>query len=199
MKHQDLLVGSPAKSAANGNKPGESAERRTSVRFAVSASADMLELRTRTRLSGRASDLGGGGCYVDTVTPFPVGTSVVLTLTSEHHSVHAMANVVYAHTGMGMGLAFAEMIPTQQANLSTWLHELGGEPLRPGAASEVISQADMPYLQETAIREPIANAKGAGLFETLQELVSLLGSKRVLTEAEVELLRGKMAERAQNT
>ena len=57
----------------------------------------------------------------------------------------------------------------------------------------------MPYLQEAAIREPIANAKGAGLFETLQELVSLLGSKRVLTEAEVELLRGKMAERAQKT
>src|SRR5262249_5748702 len=154
-------VRSPAELGAIGNKPAESAERRTSVRFAVSASADMLELHTCTRLSGRASDLGAGGCYVDTVTPFPVGTSVVLTLTSEHHNIHAMATVVYAHIGMGMGLAFAEMTPTQRANLSIWLHELGGEPLRPGAASEVSSQADMPCLQEALIREPLANAKGA--------------------------------------
>lgn len=121
MKQQDLLVGTPAEPASGANKPVDSADRRKSARFAVSASADMLELRTRTRLSGRASDLGEGGCYVDTVTPFPAGTTVVLNLTSEHHKVHAMANVVYAHSGKGMGLAFAEMTPTQRGNLTAWL------------------------------------------------------------------------------
>jgi PilZ domain len=189
LKQQDLLVRPPAAPAAGGNKPAESGDRRKGVRFAVSASADMLELRTHTRLSGRASDLGAGGCYVDTVTPFPVGTAVVLNLTSENHNVHAMANVVYAHTGMGMGLAFAEMTPTQQANLSSWLRELGGEPPK----GEPPAEADIPFLQGATIREPIANAKGAALLDALEELVSLLANKRVLTEAEVELLRDKMA------
>ena len=194
MKRQDLLVGSPVELATGGNKPAQSGERRKGVRFAVSASADMLELRTHTRLSGRASDLGAGGCYIDTVTPFPVGTSLTLTLTSEQHNVHATANVVYAHPGMGMGLAFAEMTPTQKANLSSWLRELGGEPPKAETPSEVPSQAHMPYLQEATIREPIANSNGAALLEALRELVLLLGNKRVLTEAEVELLRDKMAE-----
>lgn len=190
MKQQDLVVRPPTELAAGGNKPAESAERRKNVRFAVSASADMLELRTRTRLSGRASDLGAGGCYIDTVTPFPVGTSVVLNLTSENRNVHAMANVVYAHTGMGMGLAFAEMTPTQRENLSAWLRELSGE----SPKAQPPSEAEMPFLQEATIRQPLADGKGAGLLDALQELVSLLGSKRVLTEAEVELLRDKMAE-----
>ena len=156
----------------------------------MSASADMLEVRTRTRLSGRASDLGAGGCYVDTVSPFPVGTSLVLNLKSENHNFHAMANVVYAHTSMGMGLAFAEMTPTQRGNLTSWLGELNGEPPKAQTASD----ADMPLLQEATIPEPNANAKGAGLLGALQELVSLLGKKRVLTEEEVELVRNKMTE-----
>jgi hypothetical protein len=190
LKQQDLVLRPPAEAVAGGNKPAESAERRKSALFAVSASADVLELRTRTRLSGRASDLGAGGCYVDTVTPFPVGTSVVLNLTSENRKVHAMANVVYAHTGMGMGLAFAEMAPTQKANLSNWLRELNGEPPK----HEEPCEAELPCLQEATVREPGAGNKAAGLLDAMQELVSLLGSKRVLTEAEVELLRSKMRE-----
>jgi hypothetical protein len=105
-----------------------------------------------------------------------------------------MASVVYAHTGMGMGLAFAEMRPTQQANLSSWLRELAGEPPERETPSEIPSQADMSSLQAATIRDPIANAKGVALLEALRELVSLLGNKRVLTEAEVELLRDKMDE-----
>jgi PilZ domain-containing protein len=150
----------------------------------------MLELRTHARLSGRASDLGAGGCYVDTVTPFPVGTSLMLNLTSENHNVHAKANVVYAHTGMGMGLAFVEMSANQKENLSAWLRELDGELPKEQAASE----ANLPCLPEPPTPKPTASTKRAGVLDALQELVSLLGNKRVLTEEEVELLRDKMAE-----
>jgi hypothetical protein len=191
LKQQDLLVGTTAESASEAGKPTDSTDRRKSVRFAVSASADMVELRTRTRLSGRASDLGAGGCYVDTMTPFPVGTSLVVNLTSEKRNVHAMANVVYAHIGMGMGLAFAEMTPTQRGNLTCWLQELGGNTPKEQTTA---SGTDSPPTQEAAILETTANAKKARLLDALQELVSLLGNKRVLTEAEVELLRDKMSE-----
>ena len=190
MKEQDLLVGSPGKPVSSTNQPAQGAERRKSGRFAVSASADILELRTRTRLSGRASDLGAGGCYIDTVSPFPVGTSLMLNLTSENHNVRAKANVVYSRIGMGMGLAFTEMTANQRENLSTWLRELSGELPEEQTAAE----ADMTYLQEATIQEPIAGSKATGVLEALQKLVSLLGNKRVLTEEEVELLRDKMAE-----
>lgn len=190
MKQQDLLLGSPGQPAPSRNNSLGAGDRRKSVRFAVSATADMLELRTHTRLSGRASDLGAGGCYVDTVTPFPVGTSLMLNLTSENHSVHAKANVVYARMGMGMGLVFAEMTTKQKENLSGWLRELGAE----SPKEEAVSEANLPYLPEPPIPKPTASTKGAGALDALQELVSLLGNKRVLTEEEVELLRDKMAE-----
>jgi hypothetical protein len=190
LKQQDSLLGSPGQPAPSTNNSLGAGDRRKSARFAVSATADMLELRTRTRLRGRASDLGAGGCYVDTVTPFPVGTTLMLNLTSENHNVRAKAVVVYAHTGMGMGLAFAEMTANQKENLSAWLRELGGESLKEQAASET----NVPYLPEPPIPEPTASTKAAGVLDALQELVSLLGNKRVLTEEEVELLRDKMAE-----
>jgi PilZ domain-containing protein len=189
LKQQDLLAGT-TEPPSEANKPADSTDRRKNVRFAVSASADMVELLTRTRLSGRASDLGVGGCYIDTVTPFPVGTSLVVNLTSEKHNVRAMAKVVYAPIGMGMGLAFAEMTPTQRGNLTSWLGELSGDIPKEQTASET----DSPLVQEATIVETTSNAKRTGVLEALQELVSLLGTKKVLTEAEVELLRGKMSE-----
>jgi len=156
----------------------------------VSASAELLEPRTSTRLNGRVSDLGMGGCYIDTVSPFPVGTSLLLNLTSQNHNVRAKANVVYAHPGMGMGLAFAEITANQRENLSAWLRELNGEtPKEPAASAAIASQA-----QQASVPEPQAGAKNAALRDVLQELVSLLGSKRVLGEDEVELLRGKLRE-----
>ena len=73
MKQQDLVVGPLVDPASITNKPVQGDERRKDVRFSVSASAEMLELSTRTRLAGRASDVSPGGCYIDTVSPFPVG------------------------------------------------------------------------------------------------------------------------------
>ena len=124
MKQQDLIVGPLVDPAAVTKEPVQGDERRKDVRFSISASAEMLELSTRTRLTGRASDLGPGGCYIDTVSPFPIGASLMLTLTCENHNVHVKANVVYSRTGMGMGLAFIAMTAKQKENLTAWLRKL---------------------------------------------------------------------------
>jgi PilZ domain len=123
LKQQDLVVGPLMDPVSITNKPVQGGERRKDVRFSVSASAEMLEVRTRARLVSRASDLGTGGCYIDTMTPFPVGASLMLNLTSDKHNVHVKANVVYAQTGMGMGLAFTEITAKQRENLTAWLRE----------------------------------------------------------------------------
>jgi hypothetical protein len=188
LKQRDLVVGPLVDPAAVTKEPVQGDERRKDARFSVSASAEMLELSTRTRLTGRASDLGPGGCYIDTVSPFPVGTSLALNLTSENHSVQAKVNVVYAQIGMGMGLAFTEMTAKEKENLTAWLRELNGEaPQPPG------SEPNMTYIQEVTIEEPIAQAEDTGLLGALAELISLLRVKRILSDSEVEVLREKLS------
>ena len=192
MKQQDLVVGPLVDPAAVTKEPVQGDERRKDVRFSVSASAEMLELSTRTRLAGRASDVSPGGCYIDTVSPFPVGASVMLNLTSEHHNVQVKANVVYSRTGMGMGLAFTEMTAKQKENLTAWLGELNGEVPQPP-----IPEPNMPYIQEVAqqvkIDERKARAQDAGLLGAVAELISLLRVKRILSDSEVEVLREKLS------
>lgn len=184
---RDLLAGPAATAAPGTHESSESAERRTSKRFAVSASADVLDSRTHTRLSGRASDLGMGGCYVDTVSPFPAGTAVVIHLASGSRSFKAKGNVVYALTGMGMGISFTELGVEETPKLSAWLGEIGGD----GADDR---QAAAERTSASGIEEAIAAAKAPALVEAMRELVSLLGNKRVLSAAEVEFLRHKMTE-----
>lgn len=179
---QSLLVGSPSGSAIGASKPSDSAERRKNKRFAVSASAELLESQTSTRLNGRVSDLGVGGCYIDTVSPLPVGASLLIKLVSGNHSVAAKAAVIYAQVGMGMGLVFTEISADHKERLSAWLRELDGE-----SCEEHPSQANAP---EPSV--PCAAAEPAGLVQALQDLVSLLGNRGVLSESEVEVLREKM-------
>jgi hypothetical protein len=188
LKEQDFAVGPLVDPATITKEAVQGDERRKDARFPVSASAEMLELSTRTRLSGRASDLSPGGCYIDTVSPFPVGASIMLTLTSESRNVHVKANVVYSRTGMGMGLAFTEMTAKQKENLTVWLGELNGQPAQPQA-----SEATRPYVQEVAIEEPKARAEDAGLLGAVAELISLLRVKRILSDSEVEVLREKLS------
>jgi hypothetical protein len=54
----------------------ERLERRGHTRFPVSISAEVTELKSRASITGRATDLGVGGCYVDALNPFPKGAHV---------------------------------------------------------------------------------------------------------------------------
>jgi hypothetical protein len=86
-------------------------ERRGYPRYPFSASAEAVHIQADTRLSGRVSDLGRGGCYVDTINPFPVGADVKIRIVKDNASFVPPAQVVYASSGMGMGLAFTKIDP----------------------------------------------------------------------------------------
>ena len=88
------------------------------------AAAEVTDLRSSTRLCGRTSELGVGGCYVDALNPFPEGTAVQLRILRDQGVFEAHATVVYCHPRFGMGLAFSEITPDQRALLETWLVEL---------------------------------------------------------------------------
>ena len=104
------------------------AKRRAVKRCPFVASAEVTELSSETRrISGNASELGIGGCYIKTLDPFPKGTLVQLRISREQCVFETKAEVVYSHSvrlNSGMGLAFREMAPDQRSLLEDWLAEI---------------------------------------------------------------------------
>jgi hypothetical protein len=106
------------------NKPLQPAKRRSVRRCPLVASAEVTELSSGTLLSGRSSELGLGGCYIDSLNPFPEGTLVGLKIFRDQGVFETKAKVVYCDPRFGMGLAFKDMTPDQRSLLEAWLIEI---------------------------------------------------------------------------
>ena len=162
------------------NNPAVSSptERRRNLRFPFSATVEAIDTKSGTKVTGRTSDLGLGGCYDDTLSPFPVGTETKLRIIRETETFEAQAKVVYSLIGMGMGLAFVSAQPKQVRLFQRWLQEISGQPApAPDPAQDKT---------ETAPAEKTQTLKNF----VLSDLIMTLMQKKVLTEAEgKDLLR----------
>ncbi len=172
---------SPAEKIGAGPAAGSStpsaaqADQRASDRYPFVISAEVTEASTGARLSARTSDLGLRGCYIDMLNPFARGTTVQVRLTREKKSFEAEGTVAHSQPGMGMGVAFTAISPDQLEVLRNWLGEVTGEssPLETSPA-------------EAAARRPPQQKE----LRILNKLISLMMSKRLLSESEgEELLR----------
>jgi hypothetical protein len=156
------------------------AERRNHPRYPCTAAAEVVDTQSGARINGRTSDVGKGGCYVDTLSPFPVGSVVKICLTKDKQSFAAQAKVAYAAVGLGMGLMFTSAEPEQMWILERWLAELGGtSPSEP----EVREQVDR--------KTPEKNSRNMQYY-VLNELIISLMSKGVLTDAEGKAMLEKL-------
>jgi hypothetical protein len=158
--------------AGNGHAALVPEDRRSSPRFHFTAAAEALDSQHRTRMNARTSDLGKGGCYVDTFSPFPLKTGVKIRITREKASFTAEAKVVYSKIGMGMGLAFTAIEPREMSVLDKWLAELSGT-----APLEIASLEEQHAAPKSA-----ALPKECGY--VLNELILALMRKGTLTEEE---------------
>lgn len=86
-----------------------------------------MEPVSGTVVHARTTDLSLGGCYVDTMSPFPRGTNLHLRLTNEERLFKSEAIVVVSDVDMGMGLVFAATEPDQRRELASWMAGLTGE------------------------------------------------------------------------
>ncbi len=156
--------------------PGE-VERRKARRYPITAGAEIVDLRTMAHVTGRAADLGLGGCYIDVLSPLPVGAKVRVTLERNQQKFVADAVVPYSLSSMGMGLSFTEISPADESMLHTWIAELSGEPPVPiKRPTEVVAQMESN------------SATIANLRQTLNELVNLLVRKNAISESEAAFL-----------
>jgi PilZ domain-containing protein len=152
-------------------------ERRQSHRFPFTASTTVTEISSKTRVQGRNSDLSLGGCYVDTLSPFPVGAIVQVTIEQQSMRFEAVATVVYAHVSLGMGLRFTKISPENEIILRAWVVETGGQPL--------------PVLSESpSSPEGEITSSPSDLREVFTRLITIMEEKKLLTANESqELLR----------
>jgi hypothetical protein len=96
-------------------------DRRSRFRHKSAATVELTEFGSTERVRGLLADLGRGGCYVKLEAPLAVGTDLELSITENGQSFQALASVVSADPGKGMGLMFAAIEPEQLAILDGWL------------------------------------------------------------------------------
>jgi hypothetical protein len=159
----DVLVGETA---------AQREERRAHKRHTVSVDSQVEELRTQAVINGRITDLCLGGCYVDAMMTFPVGTEVMVHCRRDDLIFEAEARIVYAKPGLGMGLAFHEIGSAEMEFLTRWIDDLSGEAPRARRTQRV----NPPDQQSTRPVSP------------LQRLVTMLARKGALDQSEYELL-----------
>jgi hypothetical protein len=159
------------KSPGDGAQTGTAAaDRRNADRHMFTASAEVVEHSSGARFSARTTDLGPGGCFVDTMIPFPVGAKVRVTVRKDQTDFETDGLVVYSQTGLGMGIAFHPLEHCQREALDNWLLELTGS-----------KQSSLPAARST---QGPASGKRAETSAAVVRFVRLMISKGIITEAE---------------
>jgi hypothetical protein len=152
-------------------------ERRTEARYSFIAVAEAYEIRSQARVAGRCSDLGMGGCYVDTLAALPVDSAIRITIHHDSREFQSLAIVAYSHPSMGMGIRFTEMKPEFRNVLRYWVADLCGKPILTPETVEAPS-GTLPSTDADFNMRLVLN-----------ELITLLVRRKVITEKEgAELL-----------
>jgi hypothetical protein len=161
-------------------------ERRVHPRYPFTAGAELTEARSGARLNARVSDIGRGGCYVDSISPFNNGAELNIRITKNANSFSSQARVVYSSPGMGMGLMFTVIEPEQRWILEKWLAELRGDP---SSETNVALEPQHGGMPEQSQPPKASNSEHSYV---LNELIIALMRKRVLTDAEGKALLQKL-------
>lgn len=156
---------------ASGTPQSGPSERRRHARYPFTGTLEAFEPDSEARIQGRTADLSEGGCYVDTMNPFPAQTRVKVRVTRDKRSFESRAIVAYSVAGMGMGLQFEALNSSQIMTLKRWLGEVSGE--------------SITEMEEESTAVPVP----ADSNRVLNELVSELMRKGVLAD---EIGRGML-------
>jgi CheY-like chemotaxis protein len=76
----------------------------------------------------KLSDLSLGGCYVETESPFPERSGIVLCLKAANMEVEAEGMVRVMHPGFGMGIEFAAHTAEQRERVANFIASLTSRP-----------------------------------------------------------------------
>lgn len=145
--------------------PGSPEERRRNQRYKCEGSAELRTEASAVRTWATFSDISLGGCYVEMMTTYPVGTRLDLKLQVDRYEVNTVAIVRVSYPFLGMGIEFTEMAIEDRHRLEgliEWLAGVSGEASR-------INSATSPPPRLGSSTAAVASAGGKGvLLEVLQ-------------------------------
>jgi len=95
----------PAETRSNLPAPAPD-NRRKFQRHKISFPVELRDERVNTPMRVNATDVSGNGCYIETVMPFPVSTSLRIEFWIDQERVSATATVRTRDPGVGMGIEF---------------------------------------------------------------------------------------------
>ena len=113
-------------------------ERRRRPRIPFNATSVITESGSSQIVVAQTSELSRFGCFVQTVKPYPKGTSVHIEM-SEGGTTFVASGAVAFVSSEGMGVVFSVVEPDCQAILEAWLSRIARKSTRYsiGATSEV--------------------------------------------------------------
>jgi len=114
----------PAESLTNAPPPRAPDNRRKFLRHKISYPLELRDERVNTPMRVNATDISGNGCYIETVMPLPVSTSlrVEFWIDQEHSSSSAVVRT--RDPGVGMGIEFTGLTEDAKKRLQAHLDKL---------------------------------------------------------------------------
>jgi hypothetical protein len=97
-------------------------ERRQNQRYSVRAEIEIRELGSRAPARGNTTDLSLSGCYVATMFPLPMGSTLDFTLWIDNGNIKGRGSVKTCHPGVGMGIKFSSLTNEEVCQLSSYVH-----------------------------------------------------------------------------
>ena len=104
---QDHEAAEPRTHTIIGGGSLPASNRRGNSRLAFRLSADVFQWGENVPNRCTLSDIGPGGCYVETTEPFESGTIVEIVVRTDKMKVRVRGTVQAVHPGFGMGVRFS--------------------------------------------------------------------------------------------
>jgi CheY-like chemotaxis protein len=107
------------------------AEARTQLKMWLEKYSPEEVLKEDPPVACKLSDLSGGGCYLETSTPFPIRAKVLLSMRSGESHLQVGGIVRVMHPDAGMGIEFTRGNSDESGQVEKFIHTLresGGAP-----------------------------------------------------------------------
>lgn len=98
-------------------------EKRRTPRYPFIAVAEINDAASGAQLNSQVAELSLNGCYVDMLNTLLVNSKVTVKIFADSECFEATAVVIYAHQGLGMGLAFQDVSLKSGILLRQWLQK----------------------------------------------------------------------------
>jgi len=104
--------------------PPEPNNRRRFARHRISFPLELRDERVKTPMRVNATDVSGNGCYVETILPLQLGTTLRVEFWIEEEKISTSAVVRTSDPGVGNGVEFTGLTPDSKQRLQNYLDKV---------------------------------------------------------------------------